>query len=135
MESARLLIQELHPVDGARILSQEHQSQEWKDTEHITWCLRALRTLTGGLEFRATTSHHFGNTELDENREWFTGGDRFKKDGTLKFFGVWMSRDSLYIAPKDAQAKIIEKWKTWYKIKGKNFAYSPFKNDPDLYYF
>ena len=87
------------------------------------------------LEFRGKTAHRFGDSEIEENQEWFTGGEQFKKDGTVKFFGVWMSRDSLYIAPRDAQEQIIRKWKRWYETKGVSFAYPPFKNDPDIWYF
>lgn len=134
-EAARLLVQELHPVRGVRILGNEHYLRQWRETEHVVWCLRALRSLTGGMDFRAKTTHEFGDTEVEENREWFTGGEQFPKDGTVHFFGVWMSRDSLYIAPKDAQLRIIQMWKSWYEAKGKNFAYPPFKDDPDIWYF
>ncbi|MGO9167616.1 MAG: hypothetical protein ACLP56_12175 [Candidatus Sulfotelmatobacter sp.] len=137
VEAAGLLVQELHPVSGGRILSQDQDKAEWKDTEHVIWCLHALRYLTGGLEFRATTNHHFGKGELEENRKWFVGGERFSKDGTVRFFGVWMSRDSLYIAPRDAQRVIVEEWRVWYRTKGTTFAYiDPNKEqDPDLWYF
>ena len=53
----------------------------------------------------------------------------------VHFFGVWMSRDSLYIAPRDAQLKIIQMWKRWYETDGKTFAYPAFKDDPDIWYF
>jgi hypothetical protein len=41
----------------------------------------------------------------------------------------------MYIAPRDAQVKIIQMWKSWYETEGRNFAYPPFKADPDIYYF
>jgi hypothetical protein len=134
-ESSRLLIQELRPVAGVRILGGEHYLPRWRETEHVIWCVRALRSLTGGLDFRAKTAHDFGDTEVERNREWFIGGEQFRKDGTVNFFGVWMSRDSLYIAPRDAQVKIIQMWRSWYETKGRNFAYPPFKEDPDIWYF
>jgi len=134
-ESAFLLVRELHPVTGVRILGSEHYLPKFRDTEHVVWCLRALRTLTGGLDFRAKTNHRFGDSEIEETREWFTGGEQFKKDGTVHFFGVWMSRDSLYIAPRDAQLKIIGMWRRWYETKGSTFEYQPFKDDPGLFYF
>jgi hypothetical protein len=46
-----------------------------------------------------------------------------------------MSRDSLYIAPQDAQLKIIQMWKSWFETKGKTFVYPLFKSDPGVYYF
>jgi hypothetical protein len=134
-EAAGLLVQELRPVAAVRILGNEHSLAQWRDAEHVVWCLRALRSLTGGLDFRAETTHVFGDTEIEENREWFTGGEQFPKDRTVHFFGVWMSRDSLYIAPEDAQRRIIQMWKSWYKGKGKDFAYPPFRDDPDIWYF
>lgn len=137
VEAAGLLVQELHPVSGDRILSQDQDKEEWKETEHVIWCLHALRYLTGGLEFRAKTNHHFGKGELEENRKYFVGGERFPKDGTVRFFGIWMSRDSLYIAPRDAQLLIIQRWKAWYRTNGKTFAYvDPTKKQgPDVWYF
>lgn len=134
-EAARLLVQELHPVTAVRILGNEHDLPQWRDAEHVVWCLRALRSLTGGLEFRGKTTHRFGDSEIEENQEWFTGGERFKKDRSVKFFGVWMSRDSLYIAPRDAQEQIIRRWTLWYETEGVSFSYPPFKNDPDIWYF
>ena len=91
-ESARLLVRELHPVKGVRILGDEHYLPRWRRTEHVIWCLRALRGITGGLNFRAKTRHEFGDTEVESNREWFTGGEQYPKDATVHFFGVWMSR-------------------------------------------
>jgi hypothetical protein len=61
----------------------------------------------GAYTTRAKTTHQFGDAEVDENREWFTGGEQFPKDGTVHFFGVWVSRDSLYIAARDAQLRIL----------------------------
>ena len=107
------------------------------DTEHVVWCLRTLRYLTLGLDFRAPTNHRFGTSEIEQNRKWFTGGEEFPKDGTVKFFGAWMSRDSLYIAPKDAQQSIIEQWKAWYRNQGKTFRYVDPNQEPnfDHWYF
>ncbi len=99
-ESARLLVLELHPVDGVRIMADEHSAPRWHDTEHVVWCLRALRSLTGGMEFRAKTSHKFGDKVIERNRQEITGGKQYSTDGTVRFFGVWMSRDSLYLAPQ-----------------------------------
>ena len=136
VESAHLLVEELHPVTGVRIISGE-RGASWKDTLRVIWCLRALRYITGGLEFRARTAHGFGSGEIEENREWFVGGEQFRIDRTVRFFGVWMSRDSTYIAPRDAQIEIIQKWKTWYEQHGKTFAYVDPKQDlsPDIWYF
>jgi hypothetical protein len=134
--STRLLIAELHPVPGVRVLPNE-RGTKWKDTWHVIWCLRALRYLTGGLEFRAKTAHHFGDGQIEQRRKWFIGDEEFSRDGTVRFFGVWMSRDSTYIAPRDAQAEIIRKWKTWYEQHGTTFSYVGPKaqESPDVWYF
>ena len=137
VESARLLIAELHPVTGIRILSGERGAR-LKDTLHVIWCLHALRYITRGLEFKARTAYHFGSGEIEENRKWFVGGEQFRKDRTVRFFGVWMSRDSTYIAPQDAQIEIIQKWKAWYGQHGKTFAYvdpNLEEQPPEVWYF
>jgi hypothetical protein len=136
VESARLLVRELHPVTGIRIPSWEPRAK-WKDTLHVVWCIRALRYITGGLDFRAATAHHFGTSEIERNREWFVGGEQFRKDRTVCFFGVWMSRDSTYIAPHDAQIEIIREWRAWYEQHGKTFSYVDQARDqpPEVWYF
>lgn len=134
--SARLLIAELHPVVGVRILSTEPRAR-WKDTLHVIWCLRALRYITGGLEFRGTTDRVLGGSGIEQRRKWFVGGKEFDQDRTVRFFGVWMSRDSTYIAPWDAQVKIIKQWRDWYEEHGRTFAYvNPARSQPpDVWYF
>jgi hypothetical protein len=82
-ESAGLLVQELHPVAGVRILGDEHYLPKWRRTEYVIWCLRALRALTGDLDFRAKTSHDFGDTEVERNRAYFTGASN--SQGTARF--------------------------------------------------
>lgn len=136
LASAGLLIAELHPVKGVRILSNDPRAP-WKDTLHVIWCLRALRYITGGLEFRGRTDHVFGAGEIEQRRKWFVGGEEFDKDRTVRFFGVWMSRDSTYIAPRDAQIEIIRQWSDWYEQHGRTFAYAnPAQSQPpDVYYF
>lgn len=135
VESASLLIAQLHPVKGVRILS--WKQRKWKNTMHVVWCLRALRYLTKGVDFRAKTAYHFRSGPVETRRKWFVGGDGYLKDGTVSFFGTWMSRDSTYIAPRDAQIKIIRRWKAWYRRHGKTFHYvNPKKYEsPDIWYF
>jgi hypothetical protein len=138
VEAARLLVSELHPVNGVRILSSEQEASKWRDTLHVVWCLRALRYLTGGMEFEAKTGHRFGNSEVERNRKWFIGdGAQYSKKETVRFFGVWMSRDSLYLAPRDAQVEIIRNWVRWYAQDGKRFHYADPKlqQPPDAWYF
>jgi len=85
--------------------------------------------LTDGKDFKAETNYVFKKDE--EHREyWLTREDKDQ----LPFFAVWMSRDKAYIAPKDVQEKIIEKWKKWYATEGTTYKYGPF-SDPVNYYF
>jgi hypothetical protein len=109
----KLLIDELHPVKGIpKILSVDYD--KYKMEIHVVWCIRALRYITG-LDFISTTKYKFGNTESERTRSQFLHSE-FNK---VSFFGVWMSRNTIYFAPLDAQKAIILKWKNWYdKNKG-----------------
>jgi len=87
-------------------------------TMHVIWSLRALCSITGGLRFKGNTRYQFGKTE--ENRKYFLGAE----ENEVPFFAVWMSRDTAYIAPMDAQKEIINKWVAWYGKNGETFHYS-----------
>ena len=39
----------------------------------------------------------------------------------VAFFATWMSRDSVYIAPDDAQRSIIDAWRRWYFNQDENW--------------
>jgi hypothetical protein len=120
--SARLLVKELHPVTDARLLAGENKPA----TEHVLWCIRALRYITGGLEFCGKTNHDFGTSQLEKNRKYWL---YFKSKSCVPFFAVWPSRGSEYIAPEDAQKVIISKWKNWFVKQGASFDYKPL-HDP-----
>jgi hypothetical protein len=93
---------------------------------HAVWDIRALRSLTG-LDFRAHTA-----ADLTEDEAHFLDHDPNTDD--VLFFGTWMSRDTVWIAPHDAQIAIIKKWHEWSVHHGKDFKYV---NDPvvDHWYF
>jgi hypothetical protein len=120
--STKLLIEELHPVKEARILASEKKP----DVEHVLWCIRALRFLTGGKDFCGKTAHQFGKSELERNRKYWVN---FKYKKCASFFAMWPSRGSEYIAPEDAQKEIIDKWKGWFAKDGSSFDYKPL-HDP-----
>ena len=105
-EAARLLIDELKPVKRGSYHSGEHP--------HTVVCIRALRFLTS-LDFRAPT------------RKNLTAKERNFLDpeglGKVRFFGTWMSRDSVFVAPVDAQETIIEQWRTWFAKEGRGYKY------------
>jgi hypothetical protein len=93
--------------------------------------LRALRYITGGLRFNGKTKYRFNvSNEIEGNRKQFLRPER----GEVPFFAVWMSRDSLAIAPPDAQIAVINKWIDWYAKKGSDFKYTPAEHLDDWYF-
>jgi hypothetical protein len=103
--SAELLVASLKPIPRGQYLTGKHPQ--------VVWNIRALRSITG-LNFRAKTKHDLAEDEahfLDENDK-----------GEVLFFGTWMSRDRVWVAPMDAQFAIINKWRNWLKNGGKTFV-------------
>lgn len=119
--SVQLLIEELHPVKGVRILASEYKP----GAEHVLWCIRALRYLTDGKDFCGKTDHRFGSSEIEQNRRYWL---YFRHHSCVSFFAMWPSRGSEYIAPVDAQKEIIAKWKRWFAAQGASFEYKPLQN-------
>jgi hypothetical protein len=134
-EAVGLLIKELHPVTTT-IHVVGYEQDKYPAEMHVVWCLRALRYLTDCQNFTGKTKHKFtGKTkreqEAEHEREWFLRGNSKTE---LPFFAVWISRDSVFFAPLDAQAEIIEKWKHWYATEGREFRYKECQN-LDAWYF
>jgi hypothetical protein len=121
--SSRLLIAGLHVIPD----SAKNARADAPTTEHVLWMIRGLRYVTGGLDFCAESKHVFGTSEEEKNRQyWLT----FHHKECLTFFGYWMSRDRIYVAPPDAQRSIISQWQHWYATTGKTFEYKPLQNPP-----
>jgi hypothetical protein len=121
--STKALIEALHTIPD----SEEFAKTDSPSMEHVLWLIRALRYVTGGLDFCAASEHTFGSSEEEEHREyWLT----FHHKGCLTFFGYWMSRDRSYIAPEDAQRDIIDQWRRWYGTFGATYRYKPHQNPP-----
>jgi hypothetical protein len=113
-EAVKLLVATLKPIPEAKILPQDQNAH--RAALHVVWAVRALRYLTGK-DFRAPTAHLFGPDEDEQTREQF-----LKRDGEgVTFFATWMSRDSVYIAPADAQHAIIEAWRRWFSELDENW--------------
>lgn len=108
--STELLIAALGPVRRG------HYNQH----PQAVWIIRALRSLTG-LDFRAPT-----RADLTADEAHFLDHD--PTSDQVCFFGTWMSRDRVWVAPYDAQRAIIQKWRAWFAKDGKNHKYV---NDPD----
>jgi len=121
--SAGLLIADLHSIPD----SEEFAKADKLPMEHVLWLIRALRYLTGGMDFCAPSKHVFGNSEEEQNRKyWLT----FAHKECLTFFAFWPSRGRWYIAPVDAQKNIIAQWRHWYATSGGKFEYKPLQNPP-----
>lgn len=118
-----LLMSNLVPISEERIASGSEESHS--HAMRVIWSIRALRYLTRQ-EFRARTSHAFGNSDYEQTRK-----DLLTLHGkkTVSFFAEWMSRGSIYVAPKDAQQEIIRQWRAWHVTHGKKWQLGP---EPDL---
>lgn len=125
--SACYLIRELRVVVETEItaLDQEKHAAAMR----VIWSIRALRYLTGGLDFKGRTKYEFKETESERTYFLTRAGEE-----ELPFFAVWMSRDTVYIAPPDAQGEIIEKWNRWYSERGETFRYNPSKSIDEWYF-
>ena len=104
----QLLISSLKPVRRRQYVSGQYPQ--------VVWNIRALRSLTG-LDFTPLRKQ--------EEEAHFLGHDA--NTDTVHFFGTWMSRDRVWVAPRDAQTAIIRKWREWLTQHGKDFEYV---NDP-----
>ena len=116
--SAELLIASLQPVRRGQYQSGKHPQ--------VVWIIRALRSLTG-LNFRAQTQ-----ANLTEDEAHFL--DRDATTDEVNFFGTWMSRDRVWVAPLDAQTIIIGKWREWFEKKGQTFTYVNDRNFDNWYF-
>jgi hypothetical protein len=95
--------------------------------------LRALRYIAACQDFRAATAERFGGNKagnLADARAQFLGRDG---PGKTPFFSVWMSRDIVFVAARDAQTAIIRQWKSWLSRSGE-FEFKPC-SDSDGWYF
>jgi hypothetical protein len=117
-ESAKLLIEEIHiiPDDVA------YEKQDSSNMDHVIWSLDALRYITGGKEFCSRTRHRFLETEEEKNRAYWLELTHGK---CLTFFAIWPSRGRIYLAPRDAQARIIALWGDWYKRHARDYSFHP----------
>jgi hypothetical protein len=116
--ATELLIATLEPIQRGQYLTGRHPQ--------VVWNIRALRSLTG-LDFRGSTK-----ADLREDEAHFLGHD--PKTDDVEFFGTWMSRDRVWVAPLDAQATVINKWRTWFREHGETFAYVNDRNFDNWYF-
>ncbi|HXQ25933.1 MAG TPA: hypothetical protein VN822_05965 [Candidatus Acidoferrales bacterium] len=124
-ESMGALIAELHTIphpERAKLV------QDTDAVEHMISVIAALRYITGGNDFYITggrdfcaaTEWKFGRShEEDSRRYWLY----FNNQKCVTFFAIWPSRYRVYLAPLDAQQKIISQWRRWYAEDGKSYRY------------
>ncbi len=109
------LLKELNVVKEIKIAPEDFDKH--KSTLHVIWCIRTLRYLTG-MDFKGQTNYKFKKKE-EARRHVLT----LESEKELPFFSTTMSHEVIYIAPRDAQQAIIEKWMKWYALNGKDFIY------------
>jgi len=132
-QAVALLVDQLHSIKRGLY----YESKKTDQSRHILACLRALHYITGRTFVSAT------GDRLNDDERQFLDFDKQVHDQNpshkIHFFGVWMSRDAEYVAPKDAQLAIIEEWKHFQKAEGETFAYKPAasaaKSMEDWYWF
>jgi hypothetical protein len=125
LKATELLIQQIALVCETKILAENQKSHPAE--MRVIWSIRALRYLSG-LNFAARTKHRFHDKKAD--RAQFLG---LTAENEVVFFGTWMSRDSIYLAPRDAQLEIIEKWKKWATSEAKNHKFVTPKDITEWY--
>lgn len=124
-EYTKLLIDTLAVIENTdKITSAEATSR--KSDIHKVWIVRALAFLTG----KQVATSKVIKANIDEERLQFLS----KPNGKLKYFGVQMSTETIYIAPVNGQAEIIRLWKSWACNNLKNYEF-PENVDLNNWYF
>ncbi len=115
------LVRSLHVVHETHVVG--YEQGEHPETMRVIWAIRLLRYLTGCQDFRGMTTED--PAKWDELRRDFLLRDNsgapaksWEPAEGIRFFQTWMSRDSVFIAPVDAQAGIIAHWRRWYQDSG-----------------
>ena len=102
--------------------------------------IRALRLLTCGQDFTATTPYN--PDQIRGSEDYWNNlagvGPRKNKKGDqveVPFFLTRMAWGIDYIAPIEAQKDIIRQWREWQAKNGTNAGCTPNVNDWDQYWF
>jgi hypothetical protein len=136
-DAACSLIADLRVVPGRNIRPiNAKEAARFASALHMIDVIRALRYVTGCLDFRVPTRESFNSarnrrstTSLDDLRAEF-----LHRDGLdVPFFANWMSRDINFLAAPDAQRAIIGKWKDWLATS-EGFHFRKCENFNDWYF-
>jgi len=122
-----LLADQIKPISTNRIVREEQKNHPAE--MHVIWSIRALRYLSG-LDFTAQTEHQFNGSDEGDRAQFL----HLTTNREVTFFGVWMSRDSIYVAPEDAQRTIIKRWQEWVKTKAKTHRFAAPKSIDEWYF-
>lgn len=120
-EYVKLLVEQLSITSNTDKITFSN-TNERKDDLRIIWSIRALRYLTG-IQFSAPI-----NTEASTEKKKFQFLLKRNEQG-LKFFGVKMSTETIYLAPIDTQFEIIKNWYSW---SCKNLDTHSFPDEVDI---
>jgi hypothetical protein len=124
-ESAACLIRQLHIVQ--RPVLKPDSRERLRDDFRVIWSLRALHYITHGKNFLAPP----GPGPLIGKRRHFL---QIRSKAEVPFFAVWMSNDTIYVAPVAAQRAIIDKWRAWYQAEGQSYDYRKADSYDDWYF-
>ena len=108
-------------IEELRVVDPDKGDSEWN---HVVWCERALRSMTGKV-FKFRTSERLTSRQ----QEFLDPGE------PMGYFAEWMSRGRVYVAPKDVQRAVIDAWHKWLAQDGKNFNTRQFSWEWDDWYF
>ena len=117
------LLAGLHPLERKEELREDDLA-----AQNVVYRIRALRYLTS-TDFIAETSHRFGKSPAQASRrQELFGSPRCKGKG-IPFFGEWMSRGIVYLAPIDTQQRIIDQWREWARSPNRKIKVAQDLND------
>lgn len=135
-----LILGQLHPVHG-EVLKPSLKSAEGRyedaDAIHVIRMVQMLQYLTGGISFIARTSERakkLGPARRQALQEWpqimphwDEVLDRYpqSKKNVVGFYGTDSPSGVYYLAPIDAQRRIIRMWKDWYNRCGATYTPPP----------
>ncbi len=106
-------------IDELEVIDPEIADGRW---QHMIWCERALRSMTGQY-FRFRSREPLGRLQEYRNA-----------DDDVGYVTEHMSNGHIYVAPRDVQAKVIAAWKSWRDRNPRGFTVREFVPFGDWYF-